>query len=312
MDWAPTQLYRNVEIMELTPQFRKNIEAVYGETGNLWLQRLPIFIQELEQQWDVRFVKPVAELSFNFVGLVNCNSNNQMAIIKTAPTGEHLVNEVHCMLCFSNATPRVYKHDEERFAFLMEYITPGYSLKKFLKNENDIVATRIIAQTIKELQKNQQKKYTFKHLSDLVGDLKSLYGHMDAKLLAKAGSLFSELTADRSNDVVLHGDLHHDNIIRSGSSWKVIDPHGYLGDPVAEVGVMIRNPMDSFPNDVSPAQVVETRLNILKEELPFDPQKIKAWSFVMTILSAAWNMHDFNHLAESEIELASLIDKVKI
>ncbi|KTD82631.1 aminoglycoside phosphotransferase family protein [Legionella waltersii] len=298
--------------MELTPQFRKTIEAVYGETGKRWLQRLPVFIRELEQQWDVHFIRPVAELSFNFVGLVRFNSNDQMAVIKTAPSGEHLVNEIHCMLCFSNATPRVYQHDEKRFAFLMEYISPGYSLKTFLNNESDINVTRIIAQTIRELQTGQQKKYTFKHLSELVGDLKSLEGHVDARMLAKAEFLFRELTSDRTNDVVLHGDLHHDNIIRRGSSWAVIDPQGYLGDPVAEVGAMIRNPMDCFPNDRSPAQIVQTRLTVLKEELPFDPQKIKAWAFVITVLSAAWNMHDFNHLAESEIELASLIDKVKI
>jgi streptomycin 6-kinase len=121
-----------------------------------------------------------------------------------------------------------------------------------------------------------------------------------------------ELTADHSQDVLLHGDLHHDNIICQGSSWKAIDPHGYLGDPAAEVGVMIRNPMDSFPDYQSCAQIIDTRLQILKEELPFDPQRIKAWLFTLTLLSAAWNMQDFDQLAKTEIELASLIDKVKI
>lgn len=262
--------------------------------------------------WHFRFIKPVDDLTFNFVGIVSRDSTNEIAVLKTAPKGEHLINEMHCMLCFNHVTPKIYAYDEENCAFLMEYITPGYSLKSFLKKENDETATRIICQTILELQKEQQKEYTFKHLSELVNDLKSLHGHMDAKMLSKAESLFHELTENRAQDVILHGDLHHDNIIRSGTSWKVIDPHGYLGEPAAEVGVMIRNPMDCFPNDRPLIQIIDTRLKILKEELAFDPQRIKAWAFSMTVLSAAWNMQDFNYLAKNEIELAYLIDKVKM
>ena len=55
-------------------------------------------------------------------------------------------------------------------------------------------------------------------------------------------SIFNELCADCSNDIILHGDLHHDNILQSDTSWSVIDPHGYIGDPCAEVGPMIFNP----------------------------------------------------------------------
>jgi streptomycin 6-kinase len=297
--------------MVLNPIFIQNIQTVYGDEGQLWLQQLPIQLKSLEQRWDFHFIKPLADLTFNFVGLVAFNANQKPAVIKIAPRSEHLLRELHCLLWFKKAGPKIYAYDEEQYVFLMQYLNPGYSLKMLVKGGEDDTATRIICHTILELQKVKQQNYPLKHLTELVADLSSLQGHIDAKILNKAQSLFTELTQDRSQDVLLHGDLHHDNIIRHESSWKVIDPHGYIGDPAAEVGVMIRNPMDCFPQDKPLATIIDTRINILKEELPFDPQKIKAWAFVMTILSAAWNMQDFNYLAKEEIELAKLIDKVK-
>ena len=43
--------------------------------------------------------------------------------------------------------------------------------------------------------------------------------------------------------MVLHGDLHHDNVLRHGDGWVVIDPHGYVGDAAVEPATMLYNPI---------------------------------------------------------------------
>ena len=105
---------------------------------------------------------------------------------------------------------------------------------------------------------------------------------------------------------------HHGNILSSGSTWKVIDPHGYMGDPVFEVGSMIYNFWDCFPYDLSISQVVERRLHILAEELPFDAQRIKAWAFCKTALSIAWAFEDHGTIPEFEVKVLSAIDEIQI
>lgn len=298
--------------MHLPSPFITNIHAAYGDAGKLWLKQLPQQLEGLAKQWDFRFVKPVTNLAYNFVGIVELHTTGEPAIIKISPDSKSIVAEMHCLQCFKRDVPKIFNFDENQRAFLMEHLTPGDSLKSLVQAGQDDAATRLICQVIRDLQSEQQVIFSFKHLSDLAQDLMQLQGHVDKRLLAKVKALFRDLTADRSQDVLLHGDLHHDNIISQGSSWKVIDPHGYIGDPVAEVGAMIRNPWDGFPKNHSLKVVVERRLRILAEELPFDAQRIKAWAYCMTILSAAWRMADFGVLTEAEIELADVIDRVAL
>jgi len=296
--------------MNLSPTFTDTIQAVHGETGAAWLAQLPTQIEALSKRWNFRFIQPIVDLSYSFVGIVELNTA-VTAILKLIPDHTRMLTELHSLQCFSKGVPKIYAFDEENNMLLLEHIKPGDPLKTLVQVEQDETATRIICQAILTLQSEQKILYPFPHLSELIKDLAALKGHTDSYLLSKAESLFHDLTFDRSQDVLLHGDLHHDNLIKNGTSWKAIDPHGYIGDRVAEVGAMIRNPMDCFPQEHSRTKITERRLEILAEELPFDPQRIKAWAFCMTILSAAWNIQDFGHLAKNEIELASLIDQTK-
>lgn len=298
--------------MELSSTFINNIYAVYGEAGKIWLAQLPNQIELLATKWNFRFIQKVPDLSYSFVAIVELNTQGKSAVLKITPDHKRTLSELHCLQCFTKGVPQIYAFDEENNMLLLEHIKPGRSLKTLVQAGQDETATRVICQAILTLQSEQKIIFTFQHLSELIKDLTDLKGHMDEYLLSKAISLFHDLTSDRSQDVLLHGDLHHDNLIKHSDSWKVIDPHGYLGDRVAEVGAMIRNPFDCFPKEHPPAVIVEKRLKILVEELPFDKQRIKAWAFCMTILSAAWNMQDFGHLAQTEIELATLIDKIAI
>jgi streptomycin 6-kinase len=301
--------------MELNTTFIANIQAVYGDAGKAWLHQLPALLEELACQWNFRFIRPIAYLSFNFVGLVELNNTKTLAIIKAAPENGRLIPEIHWLQCIKKGVPKIYAVDETKEAFLMEYLTPGHSLKTVVQSGQDETATRIICKTILDLQSQQTKIFSFKHLSELVTDLLHLKGHVEDYTLSKVQSLFHDLTSDQTQDVLLHGDLHHDNIISHHTAWRVIDPHGYRGDAAAEVGAMIRNPLDCFPADKPLSAIIENRLKILSETLPFDAHKIRAWAYCMTLLSAAWNIEDFGTIAdfkcefEFKLQIAAIIDR---
>jgi len=137
-------------------------------------------------------------------------------------------------------------------------------------------------------------------ISELAKALPVLKGRIGDELLSKAESLYRDLSSDRTQDKLLHGDLHHDNILLGQSGWKAIDPQGYAGDPVFEVGAMIYNPLGACP--------VERRLKILAEELPFDRQRIRDWAFCRTLLCLAWHAEDHGVLPGPIVEVAKAID----
>ncbi|MBM3632959.1 MAG: streptomycin resistance protein [Alphaproteobacteria bacterium] len=298
--------------MEFNPKFISNIQDIYGEDGDAWLKNLPHYIKQLSSLWDFHLISPMENLSYNFVGTVRMNATSQTAILKMAPKGGSLIPEMRWLNCLKKGIPELYKFDEDLNAFLRENLEPGYSLKTLVKAGDDDGATKIICETIRNIQSQPCAKDTFRHLSKLPIVLSTLDGKFDPKLLSKAKELFSDLCADRSHDVLLHGDLHHDNILSCRGGWKTIDPHGYIGDPAAEVGAMIRNAFDCFPSNHSVSKIVSRRLSILADELPFDPQKIKAWAFCITVLSGAWSAEDHGDVPDITLQVAKAINQATI
>lgn len=293
--------------MNLSKNFVTNIHATYGDTGRNWLEQLPSLIDLLAKKWDFRFIEPVPDLSFNFVALVELNSSHTVVILKTAPECASIIPEAQWLQNFHRGTPRIFEISLEQNAFLMERLAPGTTLKSLVTNGQDEIATRILCQTILELHSEEAEPSIFsayKHISEITHSLSRLKGHVENNMLSKAKSLLNDLLSDRKNDVLLHGDLHHDNILKSGTTWKVIDPHGYIGDPAAESGPMIFNPIECFPNSLPLKQIIDLRLNILYEMLPFDPKRIKAWCFYRTLLSAAWDIEDFGKVLGNKIAIA--------
>lgn len=293
----------------LITMFIDNIKAIYPETGQKWLMNLPALIMQLAEKWEFKLIRVMPELSYNYVAMVEFQ--HQSAIIKIAPIEHSLKREYLCLNGFQKSSPAVFHFDEKLNAILMEHVYPGEPLKYLVKTGFDDKATKIICEMIRELTlQTIPPQHPFKHLSELANNLTILTNHLDEKLLNKAIALFKEPTCDRSNDIMLHGDLHHDNILSSDSNWKIIDPHGYTGDPAAEVGAMIRNPYDCFPNDKPLEKTLLRRLSILRDELPYDFERIKAWCYCSSVLSAAWTCEDFKKVNASEIMLIKTLNHI--
>ena len=91
--------------------------------------------------------------------------------------------------------------------------------------------------------------------------------------------------------MLLHGDLHHHNILRSGDTWLAIDPKGVVGDPGYEVGASFYNPMPrilEMPN-LNLEQMLARRVAQLSEELGMERARIRGWGLAQCVRNA-WNM----------------------
>jgi streptomycin 6-kinase len=89
--------------------------------------------------------------------------------------------------------------------------------------------------------------------------------------------------------VVLHGDLHHENILRSHEQgWVAIDPKGVVGEREYEIGALMRNPIPVLHEP----RTLERRADQLAEALGLDRARIRAWSWAQAHLAAAWAVED--------------------
>ena len=107
---------------------------------------------------------------------------------------------------------------------------------------------------------------------------------LDRDLVAAARTAVADLLAAAPEPVVLHGDLHHGNLLRGPVGWVAIDPHGLIGDPAYDVGPLLLNPLDR-----DAAALVRRRLDLLAGELGLDRERLRQWGLVRAVLACSWD-----------------------
>jgi streptomycin 6-kinase len=113
--------------------------------------------------------------------------------------------------------------------------------------------------------------------------------------------------------VLLHGDLHHFNILAAERQpWLALDPKGVVGEPAYEVGALLRNPYPEFLTWPNLDRVLARRVNQLAEELGFDRERLVGWGFAQAVLSGWWSYEDHGHGWESGIALAELFARLRV
>jgi streptomycin 6-kinase len=104
---------------------------------------------------------------------------------------------------------------------------------------------------------------------------------------------------------LLHGDLHHFNILAARRRpWLAIDPKGLAGEAAYEVGALLRNPDPRLYTD---SQVQRRRVDVLHQELGFEKDRILGWGVAQAVLSAWWNFEDSGTEWQSQSACAEVL-----
>jgi streptomycin 6-kinase len=115
------------------------------------------------------------------------------------------------------------------------------------------------------------------------------------KAAASEGGLFAEaapaarrLLAEPREPVVLHGDLHHDNVLDGGArGWLAIDPKGLIGERGFEFANLFRNPTAELA--LTPGRM-RRQAEIVARAARLERARLLQWIFVYAVLGAAWSL----------------------
>ncbi|HYN25451.1 MAG TPA: aminoglycoside phosphotransferase family protein [Pyrinomonadaceae bacterium] len=188
---------------------------------------------------------------------------------------------------------RVYEYVEG--AVLLERLSPGNSLVGIALNDGDDEATEILADVIQKMSPRQLVKPPIA-VEDWAKGFERYSASGDDQipksLVEKGYRVFLELCRSQSSPRLLHGDLHHYNVLfDSDRGWLAIDPKGVVGEIEYEVGAVLRNPYER-PELFGQPSTVETRLKRLESKLSLDFRRALAWGFAQAVLSAIWGVED--------------------
>jgi streptomycin 6-kinase len=114
-------------------------------------------------------------------------------------------------------------------------------------------------------------------------------------ILAAAAATARDLLATPRDEVPLHGDIHHDNILDFGPrGWLAIDPKRLRGERAFDYANLFCNPDLGNPDlhtAIDPARFA-ARLEIVTARSGLDRRRLLRWILAWTGLSAAWFLGD--------------------
>jgi streptomycin 6-kinase len=298
--------------MNLTPTFITNITNAFGAEGQRYLAELPNLLDEAARRWDLTLGEPFL-LSYNYVCAAT-RANGTPAVLKIGVPNRELTSEMEALRLYNGrGAVRLIDSDAERGLLIEERLQPGTMLVE-LQAQDDEQATEIAAGVMQALWNPPPAQNHFIKLTDWFGELKRLRpkfngttGPMPKLVVETAEGYIRELFTENEPPVVLHGDFHHYNVLKSGAEWLVIDPKGVIGPRGYEVGPLLTNPLEGFWGAPAERRRTARRIAILAERLGLERELLRRWGVAHCLLSGWWDLDSYGQGWEYAFHCAEVL-----
>lgn len=286
--------------------FARTIVELYADDGVAWLKCLPSIMTSCAQRWSLTILPPFPNLSYNYVAPA-VRADGAAVVLKLGVPNPELLAEIAALRLYDGrGSVALLDADPDLGALLLERLRPGRLLAQLTDDEK---ATMIAAQVMRQLWRPAPAEHSFPTVAQWAAGLQRLRaefgggsGPFPAAIVATAERLFAELLGSMAEPLVLHGDLHHYNILAAERQpWLAIDPKGVVGEAAYEVGALLRNRLEGVPD---PGRLLARRVDQLVDVLELDRERIIGWGVAQAVLSAWWSYEDHGHGWEPAIACA--------
>ncbi|SPZ65075.1 Aminoglycoside/hydroxyurea antibiotic resistance kinase [Serratia quinivorans] len=178
-------------------------------------------------------------------------------------------------------------HDD---GILLERAQGRLSLAQMVRDGEDRRATAILCQVVARL--HAPRAEPLPELIPLDQWFNSLWPAAQAHggMLRLSASVAAELLTSPREQTVLHGDIHHDNVLDFAErGWLAIDPKRLYGERAFDYANIFCNPNYGIATD---PDIFLCRVEQVCRLAGLDRQRLLRWILAWAGLSAAWFMED--------------------
>lgn len=180
---------------------------------------------------------------------------------------------------------------EEDGVLLLERATGPRSLAAMARmgGDSDDEATRILCAATRRLHAHRAPPPSgLVSLDDWFAPLLRVSDRGD--LIAEARDVARDLLSEKRETVVLHGDIHHENVLDAGPrGWIVIDPKGLLGERTFDFVNILRNPDEATA--LARGRFAR-QVDVIAGAAGLDRTRLLHWTLAFACLSAIWILDD--------------------
>lgn len=266
-----------------------------GLTQRVWLDRVPELVRECVDLWELRLGAPYVAGAAGYTARVELPGGTP-AVLKLIYPHREAEHEADALAAWDgHGAVELLARDEGRSAMLVERCEPGEPLAA----AGPELALEVLIGLLPRLWVRASEP--FHTLEDeaawWIGYLPEQWERsgraVERKLVDVAVDALRSLSATQGEQVLLHQDLHGDNVLAAEREpWLVIDPKPLIGEREFAVAPIVR----SFELGHSRRDALY-RLDRLTSDLGLDRERARGWTIGQTM---AWGFDSEYHLTHLE------------
>lgn len=233
--------------------------------------------------------------------LLPVTCKGQPAMLKIAVDPEEKAGASLMVWWNGDGAAHVLAHEGD--ALLLERSKDSGKLMEMSRTGQDDEASRIICAAAAQLHRLRDKALPL--LVPLEQWFRPLAAAANQRggLLTDAAAIARELLAEPQEVVVLHGDIHHQNIMDFGErGWLAIDPKGLLGERGYDFANTLDNP--DTKTAYKPGRLAR-QASVIAEAARLDRKRLLKWATAYGGLSQSFYLKDDKN-AELDLTLVEL------
>jgi streptomycin 6-kinase len=282
--------------LDVPTVLQDHAEGWLGLAGREWLRRLPDLVQRLTSLWDITLGHTFRSRG-SFVASA-ARADGTPAVLKIPlPPGDFPYPQASSRLHEAAALRRwdghgsihLFERDAASNALLLEACRPGTPL---IDSTSLAAADQVVAELLPRLWRPVSDGSGIPTLRDLAATMHHhvtrRYEEADApferSLFERAVAVLDELAGTSAEQVLLHGDAHHNNVLAAEREpWLLTDPLPYVGEREfdAVMFLLFRKGSMSDAHEEWDGAITD-----FCDQLGLDAYRVKAWTFVRLISDA--------------------------
>lgn len=290
----------------LTPPDRlvRTVSAWEGAAGRAWLTRLSGLAGEYLERWELapeRVLEPGGSISM--VVLVR-RADGGPAALKLGMVTAETARESMALGCWDgHGAVRLLRAEPEAGALLLERLQGDVSLRSLPEPRAMLEAVGVARRLWVIPAEGHGFTTVADHSTGLAERLRErsadLTGAGAGALVDEALRLRDELSASQPEEVLLHGDLHHGNVLASEPGedgagarlpWLAIDPKPLVGERAWDLAWLVRDRLRTLAASPGPEGAARRRVRKLADSLDVDRERLRGWALFRCVEAGLWSL----------------------
>lgn len=257
--------------------------AVAGLTHDDWFDRVPQLLSECAEEWGLHLGEPYPQGAAGYALRAELADGTQAVLKLIYPHREAEHEAAALGVWAGDGAVQLLGYDEARWAMLLERCEPG----TLLAHADPDTALDVLVRLLPRLWKTVGAPFHLLAdevdvwLDEIPREWERTGRPCDGALVDATLELLHMLSGSQGELVLLHQDLHTDNVVAAEREpWLVIDPKPLLGEREFNVAPIVRDYVLGHSRER-----VLGRLDRLSAELGLDRERALGWTIGQTV---AW------------------------